>query len=525
MRSSALSRVWYFLSGTREYAFSGPPRYLKFRSSSAFIIITVCLAIFTDILFYGLIVPVIPFSLTDRVGVPEDSVQRWTAILLACYNVTLFLGSPLAGIYADRTASRRLPFLLGLLALAGSTLLLCLGRSVAVLIIGRLLQGLSAAIVWSVGLALLVDTVGRNVGYAMGWVTIAMSAGLLISPVIGGAVYAAAGYYAVFYVAFGVIFCDIVLRLVLVEKKVARQWIVDHEAEVESQQRGASVDEPGSSLRVKDMPSPGEGDVSLVVRESPAGPTGFSHQTPTPRDDQDDPTPQTVESEKMPPYLRLLKSRRLLAALFGCFIQAGIMFSFDTVVPLFVKDTFHWSSTAAGLVFMCIMVPSLCSPFVGILSDRFGAKWPALAGFLVTIPLLVCLRFVTNNTIGHKVLFGALLALVGLCCTFANTPLMAEITYGIEAKEAKHPGIWGEKGVYGIGYGLYTTSYAFGGTAGSLMAGYIQAGPGWGTATWSLAIWCAVGTFVVAFWVGGKPIRHTLETGRFNQASSPGGVA
>lgn len=118
------------------------------------------------------------------------------------YNAALFVGSPIADWYADRTPSRRFPLLLGLVALSASTVLLCLGRTIALLVLGRALQGLSAAIVWSVGLALLVDTVGRDIGYAMGYVNIAMSAGLLISPAIGGAVYAAAGYYAVYYVAF-----------------------------------------------------------------------------------------------------------------------------------------------------------------------------------------------------------------------------------------------------------------------------------------------------------------------------------
>lgn len=199
--------------------------FLAFRSSTPFITFTVCLAIFTDIFLYGLIVPVIPFSLSVQVGVAEDEVQHWTAILLACYNVALFVGSPIAGFYADQTSSRRLPLLIGLVALAGATLLLCLGTTVALLVVGRLLQGLSAAVVWSVGLALMVDTVGKDVGQSMGYVSIAMSVGLLISPVIGGAVYANAGYYAVYYVAFAIILCDIILRLVLIEKKVARQWL------------------------------------------------------------------------------------------------------------------------------------------------------------------------------------------------------------------------------------------------------------------------------------------------------------
>jgi predicted MFS family arabinose efflux permease len=40
--------------------------------------------------------------------------------------------------------------------------MLCLARNISLLVIGRLLQGASASIVWTVGLALLVDTVGQN---------------------------------------------------------------------------------------------------------------------------------------------------------------------------------------------------------------------------------------------------------------------------------------------------------------------------------------------------------------------------
>ena len=49
------------------------PILLKYRSSSLFIILTVCVAVFTDIFLYAVIVPVIPFALEVRVGVPSDN--------------------------------------------------------------------------------------------------------------------------------------------------------------------------------------------------------------------------------------------------------------------------------------------------------------------------------------------------------------------------------------------------------------------------------------------------------------------
>ncbi|KAG6358785.1 hypothetical protein INS49_012304 [Diaporthe citri] len=504
MAFKAARYLQHFVSGEKKAPNSRPPHFLAFRSSSTFILATVCIAIFTDILLYGIIVPVIPFALTSRVGVDEDSVQTWNAILLACYTIALFIGSPLVGLYADHTSSRRWPLLIGLVSLAGSTIFLCLGRTIALLIIGRILQGLSAAIVWTVGLALMVDTVPDKIGEAMGYSAIAMSMGLLVSPAIGGAVFAAKGYYAVYYIAFGCIFLDIILRLILIEKKIARQWISDQE-ESSGSSPGAAGESAGETAEAAEAP-----EMSVMHDEKQVGGAGPGHDGGNSNIDSEatavpPAAPSIVASGRTAkhPKLRLLKSRRLLAANFGIIIQAGAMISWDTVGPLFVKDTFNWSSTAAGLIFFAIFIPAFISPVVGWMCDRYGARWPTTAGFAASIPVLVCLRFVTDNTIGHKVLLGALLALLGVTLTFANTPLMAEITYAIDAEEAASPGVFGRNGVYGLGYGLFCTSFALGGSVGSLMSGYVMDRNGWGTLTWVLAVWMASGAVVVAYGVGG----------------------
>ncbi len=187
-----------FLSGKRLDATSPPPFLLELRSSKAFILTTICIAVFTDMFLYGIIVPVIPFALESRVGIPPSQTQSWVSVLLAAYGAALLVLSPLAGWYADQTSSRRLPLLIGLLALGGATVLLCLARTIALLVVGRVLQGFSAAVVWTVGQALLVDTVGeKEIGQTLGLVSIAMSVAILIAPLLGGVVYQKAGYYAV----------------------------------------------------------------------------------------------------------------------------------------------------------------------------------------------------------------------------------------------------------------------------------------------------------------------------------------
>ena len=151
------------------------PLGLKWRSSTLFIVSTVGIGLFTDLFLYGLVVPILPFILQDRVNLPHDQIQVHVSSLLAAYAGASVLFSPPAGIIADRLPTRQLPFLVGLVALLLATLLLFLGQSVAVLTVARILQGVSAAVVWTIGLALVLDTVGpENLGKTIGSVRLSL---------------------------------------------------------------------------------------------------------------------------------------------------------------------------------------------------------------------------------------------------------------------------------------------------------------------------------------------------------------
>lgn len=110
----------------------------------------------------------------------------------------------------------------------------------------------------------------------------------------------------------------------------------------------------------------------------------------------------------------LLRSPRILAALWGIFTYACVQISFECMLPLFAKMTFHWNSTRAALIFLAWIIPGFLAPIAGKASDRVGSRWIAVGGFLCGAPPLILLRLVTNDTTTQKVLFCGLLVLVGM---------------------------------------------------------------------------------------------------------------
>jgi hypothetical protein len=62
------------------------------RESKGFALFVVCVAVFTDVFVYGLVVPVMPFALTQRMGVPEEDVQKWNSVLLGILGGAIIIG-------------------------------------------------------------------------------------------------------------------------------------------------------------------------------------------------------------------------------------------------------------------------------------------------------------------------------------------------------------------------------------------------------------------------------------------------
>lgn len=336
--------------------------------------------------------------------------------------------SAICGWIADHTSNRSVTYFTGLFILATATVLFGLAKAAWVLVVSRLLQGLSAAIVYTVGLALLVDTVGRDsIGQWMGTALSSSSFGLIISPLLGGIVYAKAGYVAVFGMAMGLIVVDILMRMFMIEKKTAAKYLPLDNApangfygtftDEQTREQEASApdrnDQSNGDMEEDaghyDLASQQENDP--LIRKHPGTAQASGTPAPTPSGREASTVPNLHSG--LPTIITLLASPRLLAAIYGIFVNVSVLAAFDGVLPHFVKLTFHWNSLHAGLIFLCIAIPALTGPLVGQLSDRFGPRWIAVAGCALTAPPLVLLRLVERDAMEDKVLLCGLLVLCG----------------------------------------------------------------------------------------------------------------
>jgi MFS family permease len=322
----------------------------------------------------------------------------------------------------------------------------------------------------------------------MGYIAAATSIGSLAGPLLGGLLYAQAGYYAVFAMGFAIIGFDIVLRFLMIEKSAAEQWATSDQLTVST-----NPYEENTSAQI------GEEIQPLPPLNDP-----FISEKALPEQAGVGARPLPKWTQRLPPVITLLRVPRILVALLGCFVQSNSLGAFDSVLPLFTKDTFHWTSSGAGLIFICLVIPALFSPIVGRISDKFGSRTITTIGLAGALPLWVCMRFVDHDSIGQKILLCALLFGLGLCQTVVMAPIMADLDHAVELEGKKRPESFGKRGAAAQGFGLFNFAYAIGTLVGPIWAGFTVQNVGWGTMGWSFGLLngvCAGAAFV---WTGGR---------------------
>ena len=364
------------------------------------------------------------------------------------------------------------------------------GNSLALWIAGAILVGISSAIVWASCLSLIVSRTEKSqLAQVLSYTSISLSCGDFLGPVTGGAIYGAGGAEAVWGLVFGLIGIDLVMRLLMIETPV----------DLTGTDAANDTGIKSTTHRVEDNPAVDSDEESTI--------DVVDHSTAVRPDDQ------PPKSQSWSGVLQLLKSPRLLGALWVTVTQATILTSFDASLTIHLRNTFHWKSTQAGLVFISLIFPAFLSPLVGMLADRHGGRYITATGFCLSTAVLTCLRFVDHDSIQQKVLLCALLFLVGLLLGTTLSVFSAEVSHVVFEHEEKSPGELGERGAVAQAESLWWAAYSIGAAFGPLLGGLVQDAAGWKTMTWTLALICATAVVPILLFTDG-PLLSRRESKR-----------
>ncbi|KAK4866855.1 hypothetical protein LT330_008018 [Penicillium expansum] len=382
----------------------------------------------------------------------SKDVQKWSSVLLATYGVALLLGSPVVGYFCDKYRTRKAPLVSGFIAMALATVLFISATNVWVLLAARVCQGLSGAVVGVLGLSMIAETSSpEHLGSHMACGSASLTWGMLCGPMAGGFLFSKFGTVGAFGVPIALLVIDIILRMLIVQQD---------EGETKNHQED-------SPLLENSVP----GDDSLSFYQ-------FLHPL-------------------------------MLGLIFSVLVISSILSAIETTLPLYVLDTYHWSSLGAGLVFLPLTIPSVLSISITYFVRHFMPRTVVVTGFVLMAVPMVSLRWTQANTIHHEIALVSLLSVVGLCLTTVQAIIMGDVSNAVRKIESLH-GITEEKSSgQGRGYALCNMAFAAGQTLGPLAGGLIKHKLGWGFMTLVLGILCLVAGLSSFFSMSSAPEADT----------------
>lgn len=278
-----------------------------------------------------------------------------------------------------------------------------------------------------------------------------ISVGEVAAPVVGGVLYDKAGIAGVFGVAIGILSVDVVMRILVLDKKTLAGYEAAGMHEAASNAAEAREHEP--------------------LLASPSNDAYKIHE-------------QVGSLTRAVPIFYCLREPRFIMAFVMTLVQATFRGIFDATVPIEAQSLFHFSSQTVGLLFITLFVPHLTlSHAVGWSVDKYGTRAVATTGFLLLVPCLAALGLPSQECIAGSakvVSFCVILALNGIGLCMVSTPAFVEAIRVTQRYEASNPGFFGDYGPYAQLYGFNCLFFSAGLTIGPIVGGVLRDAFGYG---------------------------------------------
>ncbi len=363
------------------------------------------------------------------------------------YSLAYAIGVPLYGRLSDFFGVRRV-FSVGLLGFAVGGLICALAPNFAVLVLGRVVQGIGGAAVpalASVAVAKVLPP-GRR-GSALGLVASSVGVGAAVGPIAGGAVGQLFGWRALFY-------GSLVLMLALIP--VARRVLPNGGSEGERRFDligGVLLGLAAGLFLFGITQGQGAGFASFSSWGSFLGAAlaavGFVWRI--------NGVPHPFVSPD------LFKNRAYVAAVLVGFFSMLANLSALVFVPLLIVEVNGLSPGTAGLVLTPGAVAlAILSPLTGGLSDRIGVRTPILAGLGI---MVLSILFLSTFAVGASPLLVSLGMLgLGFGFAFIQSPATNAATNALPEAEV------------GVGMGIFAGAFFLGaGTGPALIGAFLAA--------------------------------------------------
>lgn len=184
---------------------------------------TIWVAQFVTIMGMNAVVPFLPFYIRDLGVTDPDVVARWSGLAFSGPFFLSFFFTPLWGALGDRYG-RKLMVIRAVFGLGIAQILVGSAQSAEQLLLFRMIQGALSGFIPAALTLVSTSAPREHTGYALGFLQTSISAGMLIGPVIGGALADVVGYRPIFFIVAAICFLSGIFVIVMVkESRAARE--------------------------------------------------------------------------------------------------------------------------------------------------------------------------------------------------------------------------------------------------------------------------------------------------------------
>ncbi|EAW21018.1 putative amine transporter [Aspergillus fischeri NRRL 181] len=411
----------------------------QWRSSKAFTISTIIVALFAETFLYGFIVPILSFMVDVRLRLPPSHTQRLTTALLTVHGFVSIASAPVIAHFTDKSPNCKVPLLISLAGCMIGTFLVASATTVWTLFMGRIMQACSGSATWIIGFATLADNVGQeHMGKVLGLAMSFVTAGTTLGPVVSGALLQLAGYWTAWSAPLVLLALDSMARMLMLEKENA-----DEEPTTSDEERASLLASTRPEFEMPDQPS----HVSIIRL-----------------------------------YGVLLSDARIITGLLNTFAFSVILSGFDATLPLHLQDVFGWNSLPIGMIFLGIQIPAmLLGPLVGWLRDCIGIRYPTALGWLLIAPLLwtIGVPGVPGHPWAGSEGYGEAIFIGGIVGIGAASPLvrgagMFQLTAVTHDLQSENPSLFGSYGGNSRIFSILEIAFNTGAMIGPLFCGSLS---------------------------------------------------